>query len=113
MPVCEKLTIEPNIDVEDPVCGESVHHLDAAAGVAGGRRHDARFVRPYRIASQLLWHPVGSPSEFAAATSRPAPLMRRRTWNKEKSETEDQVDGKQLDAFEPVGPAVRRHLPRD
>ena len=40
-------------------------------------------------------------------------LMRLRARQKEVSESEDQVDGKELQALEPVGSSVTRNLGRD
>jgi hypothetical protein len=39
--------------------------------------------------------------------------MRLCAWQKEKSEGEDKVDGKELHVLEPIGPSVTRHLSRD
>jgi hypothetical protein len=39
--------------------------------------------------------------------------MRLGAWQKEESESEDQVDGKELQAFKPVGSSVTRNLSSD
>jgi hypothetical protein len=39
--------------------------------------------------------------------------LRLRSWQKEVSESEDEVDSKQLQAFKPIGAAVTRNLSRD
>jgi len=57
----------------------------------------------------FCWSPFCWPFEAELHHS----LMRLRARQKEVSESEDQVDGKELQALEPVGSSVTRNLGRD